>query len=430
MYTLRRISMAIGFDHFVAKLALPGVILLLFGIVTIGSARTAFGQQTMNPESVNTVSSGNNQFAFDLFKEVATEEDHNILFSPVSISTALAMTYAGSKGETRKQIADVLHFTGSQQEVAAGFHSLMASMSQPEDRTFQLSVANALWAQKGVHFVPEFMSLMSTYYSGAFNTVDFQHTEQSLATINDWVAENTANKIQRLLHPDDISALTRLVLTNAVYLKAAWQLPFEENATKPCTFTTSNGAKKQASMMHKVGDFRYAQSADFQAVELPYNGIQSSSMVILLPTAAASRPRSKITADTLQKLRTAMKDTQVDLSLPKFKVDGQISLASTLSAMGVSDAFVADKADFSGITTEKNWYIGAVIHQAIIDVNEKGTEAAAGTAVSQPLARADGEEENPVIFRADHPFLYVIIREPSNSILFLGWLSDPTTQSP
>ena len=401
---------------------LPALILIL-GMALLSSTRSAFCQQTVNPPAPNSVSSGNNQFAFDLFHHIASgEKNANVFFSPVSISTALAMAYAGSQGETRKQMAQVLHFAGSQQEVAGGFHSLMQSLRAPANHAYQLSVANALWAQKDTRFTAEFTSLMSTYFAGEFNTVNFADSEQSLATINHWVAEKTAGKIPQLLQPGDIMALTRLVLTNAVYFKGDWTTPFLETATKPEAFTCGDGANQQVPMMHRTGQFNYAQAGELQVLELPYKGNQLS-MIVLLPRAGATAQWPEFTAEKLQQLRAQMKSTRVDLSLPRFKVEARLSLARTLSAMGMPEAFTAREADFSGITGKNDWYISAVIHDAVIDVNEKGTEAAAATGAVMSFAAM--MPQKPVIFRADHPFVYLIVHKPSGAILFLGRLSNP-----
>lgn len=397
--------------------------LILVSGMALGNTRFAFCQNAMPSSPQPAVSSGNNQFAFDLFKNVASgDKNANVFFSPVSISTALAMAYAGSQGETQKQMAQVLHFTGSQQEVASGFHTLMTSMSQPANNAYQLNIANALWAQKNTRFVAEFTNLMSTYYSGEFNSVNFGDAQQTLATINHWVAGKTANKIPQLLHPGDISALTRLVLTNAVYFKGDWTTPFVETLTQPENFTTGDGAQKQVPMMHRTGRMTYAQSSDLQMLELPYRG-NEQSMLILLPRAGAPDPWSNFTWEKLQQLRKQMTETKVILSLPRFKLEDRLSLAPSLSQMGMPDAF-SRTANFSGITGESGWHISAVIHDAVIDVNEKGTEAAAATGVAISTLAMRREPE-PVIFRADHPFLYMIVHKPSNSILFMGRLSNP-----
>lgn len=399
----------------------PIVVLMLVGMTLIGNARCAFCQEAMPAQSPPAISADNNQFAFDLFKQVSAAKDRNVFFSPLSISTALAMAYAGSEGETRKQMAQVLHFQGTQAEVARGFQSLTTSMAPPANGAYQLQVANALWAQQGTHFQPDFASVMQTYYAGDFRTVDFVHTQEALATINHWVAEKTAGKIAQLLHPGNIDARTRLVLTNAIYFKGTWTAPFDENLTKPDTFTLDDGTKKQVPLMRQTKFFRYALVGDLQVVELPYKG-DRLSMLVLLPSAGATNPWAGLTWAKLQELRAQLTNTNVALTLPKFKVEARLSLAPMLAEMGMPDAFDR-RADFSGMTGGKEWLISAVVHEAVVDVNEKGTEAAAATGVAmKPLAMMHAE---PVVFRADHPFLYMIIDKPSDSILFMGRLSDP-----
>ncbi len=412
-----------GFTDRDFKRVLPVFILAVSGMTFAGNTRSAFSQDAMSTRTATGVSAGNNQFALDLFKNIAAaQKDSNIFFSPVSISTALAMAYAGSHGETQKQMAGVLHFDGSQDEVARSFHSFMASLSQPANNAYQLRVANALWAQEGAHFRPEFVSMMHTYYAGDFRSVDFAATEEALATINSWVAEKTAGKIPKLLHQGDISALTRLVLTNAVYFKGDWIEPFRESATEPAPFTTGNGQKKKVPMMHRTGYLGYAQVGDLQVLELPYRGDQLS-MLVLLPRVDATNPWANFSGEKLQQVRARMHGTRVEVFLPKFKVDERRSLEDTLPRMGMRDAFDARSADFSGITDKEEWYISKVIHQAVVEVNEKGTEAAAATAVVATAAAMQPSE--PAVFRADHPFVYMIIHKPSDSILFMGRLSDP-----
>jgi serpin B len=397
------------------------MILVFVGIIIA----TDSCQKPMNVNAGPPLSIGNNQFAFDLFKKVGTaDKDTNVFFSPLSISAALAMPYAGSEGATRTQMAQVLHFDGPQQEVASGFHSVMAGMTKPGETAYQLRVANALWAAEGEHFEPKFVSLMHTYYSGDFRTVNFANTEQSRAEINHWVAEKTAGKIQQLLHPGDTTPLTRLVLTNAIYFKGDWSYPFNEKFTDPAAFTTSNGAKKQVPMMHQTYRFRYTETDKLQALELPYAGDQLS-MLILLPRAGARDPWSDLIAEKIQQLRLKMQSTEVEVFLPRFKVEARLSLGPTLSGMGMPDAFDPNAADFSGITGKKDLFISKVLHQAVVEVNEKGTEAAAATAVVVAPKAMPGRRVAPPVFRADHPFFYMITYKSSDSLLFMGRLSDP-----
>ena len=334
------------------------------------------------------------------------------------------MAYAGSDGETRTQMTKVLHLGGTQQQVAAGFHAVMASMIQPATGAYQLRLANALWAQQGVRLRPEFASVIQTYYAGEFRTLDFAHKQQSVATINKWVAEKTANKIPGLLQAGDIDVTTSLVLTNAVYFKGDWSVPFPEVLTNPDSFTTGSGAKKQVPMMHQTSSFSYAERFGLQALELPYRGDQLS-LLILLPVDK-SHPWSAFTWAKFQQIRSEMHRSSVDVSLPKFKVDARLSLGESLSTMGMKDAFSQQDADFTGISKE-SWFISAALHEAVIEVNEKGTEAAAATALGMKVLSIPPQKVTPpVVFRADHPFVYAIVHKPTDAILFIGRLSDPT----
>ncbi len=299
------------------------------------------------------MASGSNQFAFDLFNNVApAQKDANVFFSPLSISTALSTVYEGGRGETQQQMAQVLHLQESQAEVAAGFHSRMTSLSPPASAPYQLSVANALWAQQGVGFLAEFVSVMDKYYGGDLKTLNFADTEASRATINRWVSDKTSGKIRQLLQTGDIDRLTRLVLTNAVYFKGIWSSPFREQLTKPAPFTTAGGAEKQVPTMHRTGSYRYAQIADMQLLELPYKGDQLS-MLILLPQVGAKQPFADLTWVKLQQWRWKMSIAEVEVFLPKFKVEARLSLAPTLSHMGMRDAFAENSADFSAITGQQ-----------------------------------------------------------------------------
>ncbi len=382
------------------------------------------GTGPMGAKAAPAAPIGHHKFGFDLFRHLA-QKSTNIFFSPLSIGTALAMAYAGSEGRTRIQIAKVLSFDSPPEQVASDFQFRLVSITQPVEATYQLRVANALWAQLGATFHSHFLSLMRMYYSGDFRMVDFTDREQCCATINQWIAEKTAGMIGELLQPTDTDAYTRLVLTNAVYFKGDWSYAFSETLTRSETFTTGDAAKVQVSMMQQRGTFRYAQADDLQLLELPYQG-DELSMLIVLPQADAVDPWGRLSLAKFQQLRARMNRAEVELFLPKFKVHERFSLGSTLSSMGMPDAFARGVADFSGVTGKKEWTLGTIVHQAVIDVNEKGTEAAAATGIGL-LAAAMPIKREPVVFRADHPFLYIIIHEPSNSILFIGRLSNPPT---
>jgi serpin B len=384
------------------------------------------GTGPMGAKAAPAAPIGHHKFAFDLFHHLSQERT-NIFFSPLSICTALAMAYAGSEGRTRIQIAKVCSFNAPPEQVASDFQFRMVSITQPVDASYEIRVANALWAQQGATFDSHFLSLMRMYYSGDVRMLDFADPPQSCTTINQWIAEKTAGMIRELLQPADIDALTRLVLTNALYFKGDWSEPFRQSLTTPDTFTTARGTQLQVPMMRRQGSFRYIQHNDLQLLDVPYQGDQLS-MLIVLPQAGAPDPWSTLSPVKLQQLRAQMKHAHVELSLPRFRVDERLSLRSALFSMGMPDAFARGVADFSGISGRKEWSLSAVVHQAVIDVNEKGTEAAAASGVKF-LGASFVPQPQPVIFRVDHPFLYMIIHKPSDSILFLGRLADPPADS-
>jgi serpin B len=364
----------------------------------------------------------NNAFAVDLYGKLRTG-DGNLFFSPESISTALAMTYAGARTQTAEQMAKTLHFTLPQERLHPALGALMADLnSGGKKRGYQLSVANALWGQKGHDFLPAFLTLLKDDYGAEMHEVDFlRDTEGARQTINSWVEKQTQDKIKDLIARDVLPPETQLVLTNAIYFKGDWNTQFKKDATRDAPFQVSAREKVNVPLMNQTGDFPYFEGESFQALEMPYVG-KDLSMVVLLPKKAdglADLEKTLSTdklADWLAKLHT----DEVVVALPKFKLTSQFSLKDTLSAMGMVDAFT-DSADFSGIDGNKNLFISAVIHKAFVDVNEEGTEAAAATAV---IAQPTAARINPV-FRADHPFLFLIRDKRSGSILFLGRVVNP-----
>ena len=369
---------------------------------------------------------GNNEFAFDLYKKIGSEETNtgkNIFFSPYSISTALGMTYAGARGETERQMAAVLHFSPDQAAVHGAFRDLATSVDGT-GKSYQLSVGNALWGQQNYPFDSDFLSLISKYYAGGFNTVDFvRETEASRVKINRWVADKTADKIQNLLQQGDISNLTRLVLTNAIYFKSNWATPFEKTMTRPALFKVDAATTREVQMMARTGPLPYVENEQLQAVELPYAG-NDLSMLVLLPKTDISVLEQQLSLQQLDELQAQLKPTPVSLYLPRFKFDARYALQDKkyLPAMGMVDAFDERLADFSGLTGNKELFISGVFHKAFIDVNESGTEAAAATAVVVGLKSMPPPS---TIFRADHPFVFLIRHQSTGSILFLGRVANP-----
>lgn len=372
------------------------------------------------PAPQSSVVTGNNRFANDLLKNYLTAENKknkNIFFSSFSIYSALAMTSEGAKGQTEKEMQQVLHLPSDSKIRQSEINSLTTALN-PITADYKLSVVNALWAQKGYSFLPEFTSVNKENYKAQIENLDFiQHPDVALKTINTWVQGKTNNKIKDLLSENNITKATRLILTNAVYFKADWARPFEAEYTQEKEFITASGEQVKAQMMRQVKGFNYAETNEAQIVELPYKG-RELSMVIILPKKGQTISNvAAATANFNQKGNGEL----VRVILPKFKLEAKYMLKDGLTKMGMPTPF-SDKADFSGMSDSKELLIGQVIHQTFVEVNETGTEAAAATAVSMEAGSAPRE---PKEFIADHPFIFVIKHNKTGAILFTGVVNNP-----
>lgn len=382
-----------------------------------------------NPDQAQAVK-GSNAFAVDLYGRLSAQPG-NLFFSPESISTAFAMTYAGAHGQTAAEMAHVFHFTLPPERLHPAIGALLAGMNAPH-QGYSLSVADALWAEKDENFLPAYLKLVETNYGAGFHPVDFKTAPDSVrATINQWVEKQTNNKIQNLLGPGTVTPLSRLILTNAIYFKAAWADQFNKSATENKDFHLSASRTIQAPTMYNSGGYYYLKGPSFQALLLPYEK-DEISMLILLPDSVDGLPalERSLTAENLEKWSTALSyQHEVIVYLPSFKITQQFELNSTLESLGMTTAFDANSADFSAMTGDKSLHISAAIHKAYIDVDENGTEAAAATAVIVAMATAMPSRippPPPIYFTVDHPFLFLIRDNASGAILFMGRVTDPT----
>jgi serpin B len=381
--------------------------------------------------NVSALVNANSQFAFDLLKQInATAGADNIFLSPYSVSSALAMAYAGSRNATQKQMAAVLHFNMPDAGLLDGSSALLAQTRAAAGKNLKLDIANALWGEKSYPFAASYIGAVNQHYGGGFNAVDFLHNANaSRLKINQSVAATTESMVPNLLGPGDVNDATRLVLTSAIYFKGSWQSPFETGRTRDSPFTLATGSKVTVPLMEQVAYFRFVQQDGLTAVELPYKGGELSMIAILpaiLPDAGAAALASSLTEPRIQALRKSMSVAKVDVYLPRFKFQTRYNLEQTLSKMGMTDAFDASRADFSGMDGKRDLAIGKVIHQAVIEVNEVGSEAAAATAVTiYATTMAPGPPEKIELFLADRPFLFLIVHNPTGSILFLGRVSNP-----
>jgi len=402
------------------------VLLALFFGTAVVAAQAPPAANADQAEAVK----GSNAFAVDLYGRLSAQPG-NLFFSPESISAAFAMTYAGAHGQTATEMARVFHFTLPPERLHPAIGALLAGMNAPH-QGYALNVADALWAEKDENFLPAYLKLVETNYGAGFHAVDFKSAPDSVrVTINQWVEKQTNKKIQNLLGPGTVTPLSRLILTNAIYFKAAWADQFNKNATENADFHLSVGKTIQAPTMHNSGGYYYLKGPSFQALLMPYEK-DEISMLILLPDSVdgLSALERSLSAGNLEKWTAALSyEHEVIVSLPRFKMTQQFELSSTLEGMGMKTAFDPNSADFSGMTGDKSLVISAAIHKAYIDVDENGTEAAAATAVVMAMATAMQQRTPPpppIYFTADHPFLFLIRDNASGAILFMGRITDPT----
>ncbi len=371
---------------------------------------------------------GSNAFAVDLYGQLRAQPG-NLFFSPESISTAFAMAYAGARGQTAAEMAQVFHFTLTQEHLQPAMGALLAGMNAPH-KGYTLRVADALWAQEDARFLASYLRQVQIDYGAGFHRVDFKTSPEAVRnTINRWVEHETNNKIQNLIGPGALTPMTRLVLTNAIYFKGDWLNQFNKADTKDKEFHLSSTESIKAPLMHRTGSYPYYDGGTFQELELPYAG-DELAMVVLLPKRIAGLPalEQSFTAPAASEWISKLEPVdKVILTFPRFTMTQQFELSSVLSRMGMPQAFTR-AADFSGMTGEPDFTISAAIHKAYVDVNEQGTEAAAATGVVMyaTALRRILRPPPPIIFRADHPFLFLIRDRKTGAILFMGRVTNPT----
>lgn len=375
--------------------------------------QTALAQNTA--ELVN----GNTAFAIDLYKQLAkSNSNKNLFFSPYSISEAVALTYAGAANNTEKQMQQVLRFPEKQEDLHKGFSELKMALTNNTD-SVTLKIANSLWAQKDYVFKPEYLSLVQTKYNAPSYSVNFKKPnllKQAVLDINSWVEKNTNNQIKELVKNDDISEETRLILVNAIWFYGEWLSAFNAKSTQENVFKSIEGEQTTAFMSQK-GKYLYYDDDMLTAVQMPYKG-NKQSMVILLPVndAGISALEKNFDTEYVSNILGDMREVNLRLKIPKFTAEYSVDLKKTLMEMGMAEAF-SDDADFSNMTDKNDLKIDKILHKAKIEVSEKGTKAAAATAVVMVRKTAIMDD---LIFNADHPFIYMIRDNETGAILFLG----------
>jgi serpin B len=371
---------------------------------------------------------GNSAFTFDLYQALK-EKDGNLFYSPHSISMALAMTYAGARAETAEEMATTLQFLLEQDRLHPAFNWLDAELASrgegaqgKDGEGFRLNIVNAIWGQKDYSFLPDFLDVLALNYGAGLRILDFiNETEQSRIAINDWVSDQTEGRIEDLLPQGAIGALTRLVLTNAIYFNAAWAYPFDDKVTTNGPFYLLDDGQVTVPMMRQTEAFGYTDGEGYQAVELLYDG-DELSMVIMLPEDGQFEAFEEgLQADKVGDIIGGLQLAEVALTMPQFEFDSEFSLKDTLADMGMPIAF-SDAADFSGMTGSPELFVSDVIHKAFVAVDEAGTEAAAATAVTMELTAIP---DPPVEVTLDRPFIFLIRDIETGAILFVGRVLNP-----
>ena len=424
------------------------IVLLMVAVVTATTVYFLFPYEPKQPPKVDDVGStpqeiqqvvnANNQFAFELYSELDKSAQENIFYSPYSISAALAMTYEGAKGQTADEMESVLHFPETS-TLRPNFAAIYNKINR-ENNAYELRTGNALWVQQDYTFLKDYKTTVEKYYGGKAANLDFkQETEKSRQTINSFIEEQTNNKIKDLIPSGVLDSMTRFVLTNAIYFKGTWEWEFDKSDTREQDFKVNPTNIVKTPMMYmkpEKAEFNYADLEKLQILELPYKG-DKISMLVLLPKQGEDYDYEnekmivsdytikdmELSSEKLNEYKAQMKETKLDaVYLPKFEFDTKFFMKATLSALGMPMAFTWPGADFSGMDGSNNLYIGEVIHQAYVKVDEKGTEAAAATAVIGKFGSAMPRN----VFRADHPFIFIIQERETGNILFMGRVNDPS----
>jgi serpin B len=382
----------------------------------------------VNPSEQALLVEGNSAFAFELYQALR-EQEGNLFYSPHSISVALAMTYAGARGETAQQMAATLRFLLEQDRLHPAFNWLDAELAKrgegaqgKDGEGFRLNIVNAIWGQKDYEFLSDFLDVLAENYGAGLRILDFiNETEESRLAINNWVSDQTEGRIKDLIPQGVITWLTRLVLTNAIYFNAAWAYPFDEDMTADGPFYLIDGGQVTVPMMKQTESFGYTDGEGYQAVELLYDGDELSMVIILPEDGQFEVFEEGLQAQQVCDIIGGLQLTEVALTMPQFEFDSEFSLKDTLAEMGMPVAF-STSADFSGMTGGRDLYISEVLHKAFVSVDEAGTEAAAATAVPMELTAVPEPLAEVTI---DRPFIFLIRDIDTGAILFVGRIMNP-----
>ena len=411
-------------------IVIAGVFLFKSGKLPVPGTNPITPRANIKIEDVSNVVEANNEFALNFYYHLKDKQDGNIFFSPYSISSALAMTYEGARGQTAEEMRSVFYFPDNDDLRRTEYAGMIDEINK-EGKEHQLQTANALWAEKDYKFLDEYFNIVEENYGGKVTNLDFKkNAENARITINNWVEEKTNDKIKDLIPQGMVNSLTRLVLTNAVYFKGDWIRQFNEDDTKDQGFRINKDSVIRVPMMERTDEearFNYAENNELQILEMPYSGEELSMLIFLPKDNDLEALENSLSFENLSKWKKDLKEKRVKIFIPKFKFETKYFMANDLKEMGMPTAF-SGSADFSGMTGKRDLFISKVIHQAFIEVNEKGTEAAAATTVVMEFTSTGGPSETPkiLIFRADHPFMFLIQHNATGNILFMGRVINPS----
>jgi serpin B len=406
------------------------------GVEPPGEFVSSAKQRVTAPDATNDeiaeLSRGNTAFALDLY-EAIRDQPGNLFYSPFSISIALAMTYAGANTNTETQMADTLRFTLSEERLHTAFNAVDLALSSRGDGAqgqdgegFRLKVVNATWGKPDYPFLDEYLDVLAVNYGAGMRLLDFANNpEASRIAINEWVEQETEDKIKNLIPRGVITTLTRLVLTNAVYFNAAWASPFEEGSTSDSSFQLFDGSNVSVPMMTQIAEFGYVDGGNYEAIELPYDGGELAMLIVAPTVGTYGEVEDDLSADFIDGVVASLEPRDVNLTMPTFEFDTDVALSKILPEMGMVDAFDPTLSDFSGIDDgfRRDLHITDVLHKAFVAVNEKGTEAAAATAVIVGILSAP---QFDVALTLDRPFFFLIRDIETNAVLFFGRVTDPS----
>jgi serpin B len=371
-------------------------------------------------------------FAAELYRTVAASMPGNLALSPYSVASALAMTRNGAAGKTAEEMDKVLR-AGPLEALNADYAGLEAALAgRARQKSIpggdpvlvELATANRLFGDKATTFREDFLDRLADRFKAPIERVDYRHDfEGARKVINSWVSERTKERIPNLIPPGILDDYTRLVLTNAIYFKAPWAVPFRPEATQSAFFNRQDGSPVSVPFMTGQLNGWYAAGDGWQAVELPYAGAELAMTVVLPEGGGFSAFNRGLSGERLAEITGALKPSEVDLRLPRWTFRTQARLKEVLQAMGMATAFDERKADLSGMTQEERLFIAAVVHEAFVAVDEAGTEAAAATAVG---VSASSARPTPQSMTVDRPFLFLIRDRPTGEVLFLGRVVDPS----